>query len=213
MMSARPLAVPFVTLGAALAIACGPKQIAAPTRPGQTLIVLLPDADTGSTGRATVSNKSGSADLAAEGAATLATANRRPGSIATLSDEDMTRLFGGALSAMPPPPRRFTLYFQFESDNLLTVESLALVPEVLNTFKDRSLDEISIAGHTDTMGTPPANFDLGLRRALFVRDLLVQAGLHPSNMEVTSHGEADLLIRTPDETPEPGNRRVEISIR
>jgi peptidoglycan-associated lipoprotein len=30
---------------------------------------------------------------------------------------------------------------------------------------------------------------------------------------VTSHGEAVLLVRTPDETYEPRNRRVEITIR
>jgi len=30
---------------------------------------------------------------------------------------------------------------------------------------------------------------------------------------VASHGEADLLIKTKDNTPEPRNRRVEISVR
>jgi outer membrane protein OmpA-like peptidoglycan-associated protein len=208
----RPLAL-VLTLGAALTTACGPKRIAEPSRPGETLIVLLPDADTGSTGRAIVSNKSGSADLALEGDATVARANRRPSSIATLGGADVTRLFGDALSALPPAPRRFTLYFQFESDNLLTDESLALVPEVLAAFRERSLQDFSIVGHTDTMGTPAANVDLGLRRALFVRDLLIQAGLDAAAIEVTSHGEAELLIRTPDETPEPGNRRVDIALR
>jgi outer membrane protein OmpA-like peptidoglycan-associated protein len=32
-------------------------------------------------------------------------------------------------------------------------------------------------------------------------------------VEVTSHGEADLLVPTADETFEPRNRRVEISVR
>ena len=39
------------------------------------------------------------------------------------------------------------------------------------------------------------------------------AGLDASTMDVTSLGEADLLIKTPDETPEPRNRRVEIAVR
>ena len=38
-------------------------------------------------------------------------------------------------------------------------------------------------------------------------------GLDASLMVVTSHGEADLLVPTPDETPEPRNRRVEIAVR
>jgi outer membrane protein OmpA-like peptidoglycan-associated protein len=41
----------------------------------------------------------------------------------------------------------------------------------------------------------------------------VQAGLDASTVEVTSHGETDLLVKTPDETPEPRNRRVEIAVR
>ena len=43
--------------------------------------------------------------------------------------------------------------------------------------------------------------------------LLVAAGLDATSVEVTSHGEAVLLVRTPDETYEPRNRRVEITIR
>ena len=30
---------------------------------------------------------------------------------------------------------------------------------------------------------------------------------------VTSHGEGNLLVKTPDNTPEPANRRVEITVR
>jgi outer membrane protein OmpA-like peptidoglycan-associated protein len=63
------------------------------------------------------------------------------------------------------------------------------------------------------MGDLRANVALGLKRANSVRDILVQAGLAPSTIEVTSHGEADLLVKTPDNTPEPRNRRVEITVR
>jgi outer membrane protein OmpA-like peptidoglycan-associated protein len=72
---------------------------------------------------------------------------------------------------------------------------------------------VSVIGHTDTMGQAKANVALGLTRARFVRNLLVDAGLDPGTIEVLSHGESALLIRTPDETPEPRNRRVEITVR
>jgi outer membrane protein OmpA-like peptidoglycan-associated protein len=52
-----------------------------------------------------------------------------------------------------------------------------------------------------------------MKRATMVRALLGEAGLDPASIEVTSHGEAVLLVRTPDETYEPRNRRVEITIR
>ena len=206
----RPLVVPIVV--GALAIACGPKRVAGPTRPAKALVALLPDSDTGVTGRAVVSSAAGTADLAAERDSTIATANAAPGPVTTLSQADVDRFFGDALSALPQAPGHFTLYFRFES-NQLTDESRALVPQILRAVKDRSDPEVAIVGHTDTMGTAAANVELGLKRAMMVRDLLVNAGLEPRVIDVTSHGEGNLLVRTPDETPEPRNRRVEISVR
>jgi flagellar motor protein MotB len=52
-----------------------------------------------------------------------------------------------------------------------------------------------------------------LKRALMVRNLLVEAGLDGSAIDATSVGELDLLVKTADETPEPRNRRVDIFVR
>jgi outer membrane protein OmpA-like peptidoglycan-associated protein len=116
------------------------------------------------------------------------------------------------LSALPPPPRQFTLFFRFESDEL-TEQSQALIPEVLAAVKAHAVQDVVVIGHTDTMGTQPANYALGLKRAVTVRNLLVNAGLNGSTIDVTSVGELDPLVKTPDETPEPRNRRVDISVR
>jgi outer membrane protein OmpA-like peptidoglycan-associated protein len=210
MKSVRPIVLS--TLAAALMMACGPQRIARPSLPAQDLIVLLPDSETGLTGRARVSNDGGSANLDTERDATHVSAHQPPGQVSTLSDADVKGIFGDALSALPPAPRHFTLYFRFESDEL-TDESRALVPEILRTVKARAVPEVSVVGHTDTTGTPDANVKLGLRRAATVRDLLVKAGLDASLIEVTSHGKADLLIQTADATLEPRNRRVEIAVR
>jgi outer membrane protein OmpA-like peptidoglycan-associated protein len=48
---------------------------------------------------------------------------------------------------------------------------------------------------------------------MMVRNLLVSAGLNSSNIDVTSVGELDLLVKTPDDTPQPRNRRVDIAVR
>ena len=212
MSTARPSAL-LVTIAVVLAAGCSPQRVAQPTRPTPpTLIVLLPDPDSGTTGRARVSNEFGSADLAAPRAATRVTADGPPGPVSTMSEADVKRLFGDALAALPPAPRHFTLHFRFESD-ALTEESTALVPKILSTVKGLSVPEVVVVGHTDTMGDPRANLALGLKRAISVRDILVKAGLAPSTIEVTSHGEADLLVKTPDNTPQPRNRRVEITVR
>ena len=124
----------------------------------------------------------------------------------------MTRYFGPALAALPPPPRHFTLQFEFESDTL-TDTSAALVPEILAAVKALAVPEVVIVGHTDTMGDRKSNIALGLKRATAVRGLLVQSGLPASLIEVASHGEGDLLVKTRDNVPEPRNRRVEITVR
>jgi outer membrane protein OmpA-like peptidoglycan-associated protein len=203
------VAAAFVALGL---MACGPKPVSKPTRPGQALIALLPDSDTGSTGRATVSNNSGSVDLGADRDATLVTADRRPGPISMLSQPDVERLFGDALSALPPAPEQFTLYFRFQSEEL-TVESRDLLRDVLRKVRNHPVPDVLVVGHTDTTGAASANVRLGLKRATMVRDLLVKAGLEASRISVTSHGERDLLVQTPDETFEPRNRRVEVAVR
>ena len=201
----------LVIAAVSIATACGPKPISSPVRPGQDLIVLLPDPDTRTTGAAGVSNPLGSVELAAEGDAALVTANRAP-VLTKLSAADVTRLFADALSALPPPPSRFTLFFRFESD-ALTDPSQALIPKILAAVKAHAVQDVVVVGHTDTMGTQRTNYGLGLKRAMMVRNLLVAAGLNGSTIEVMSVGELDQLVKTPDETPEPRNRRVDISVR
>jgi outer membrane protein OmpA-like peptidoglycan-associated protein len=73
--------------------------------------------------------------------------------------------------------------------------------------------DLTVVGHTDTTGSAEANIELGRSRATLIRDRLVAAGLDGRLISVVSHGEADLLVPTPDETAEPKNRRVEVSVR
>jgi len=196
-----------------LTAACASKRVVPPARPAPpATIVLLPDPESGITGKAIASNEFGSTDLAAPRETTRVTSDAAPGPVKTISADEVDRMFGDALSALPPAPRHFVLYYEFESETL-TTESAALVPEVLKAVKALAVPEVVVIGHTDTMGGSKANVALGLRRANSVRDLLVKAGLAPSTVEITSHGEADLLVKTPDSTPEPRNRRVEITVR
>ena len=215
MSSPRPSAL-LVTMVVVLAGCGGPKRIAQPAQPAPptppTLIVLLPDAETGKTGRIQVVNEFGSAPMGTPRSTMRVTADGPPGPVVTMSDADVQRLFGDALAALPPPPRHFTLNFEFESDTL-TAASLALVPEILRMVKMLTVPEVVVVGHTDTMGDARANLALGLRRAMSVRDILVRAGFAASTIEVATHGEADLLVKTPDGTPERRNRRVEITVR
>jgi outer membrane protein OmpA-like peptidoglycan-associated protein len=208
-------------VAAGLFSACAAKQVKTAEPPVDpktaTLVVLLPDDAGGGTGHASVSSKnatdkSGAVDLAKAREATIVGLNRPPSRVTVLSEDDVKRQFGSVLSALPPAAQHFTLYFRFESDEL-TADSRALIPKILAAVKQRPVPDVVVTGHTDTTGSTSSNFDLGLKRGTTVRDLLVDAGLDPSSIEVASHGEAELLVPTRDNTYEPRNRRVEITIR
>lgn len=172
--------------------------------------MLLPDQDS-TVGRASVGNRAGTVELDDANEGARVRRHQRP-TLFTLKESDVQQLFGDALGALPPPPRRFVLNFRFESDEL-TDDARAQVPYILGLVRERPAADVVVTGHTDTMGTPHANFDLGLKRAMMVRNLLINAGLDVSQIQVTSLGETDLLVKTPDETPEPRNRRVDIVVR
>jgi outer membrane protein OmpA-like peptidoglycan-associated protein len=208
----RRVAILSAILAVGLVSACGPQRVRTPERPGQTLTVLLPDSDGNTVGRATVSNASGTANLETARDSTLVSASAPPAPVAVLSEPEIRRIFQDALGALPLPPQRFTLYFRFES-NELTDESRSMLPEIRKAITERPVPDLIVVGHTDTTGTRAANFELGRTRALMVRTLLVAAGLDPAVIDVASHGESEPLVQTADNTPEPRNRRVEISVR
>ena len=217
MKQRRRAAVLSAIAAAALASACArPLSVEAPEPPGQTLVVLLPDSNANSNittvGRASVSNASGTANLENERDSTVVPADGAPAPVAVLSQSDVQRIFRDTVDALPPPPQRFTLYFRFESDEL-TEDSRAMLPQIRRAIMARPVPDLIVIGHTDTTGTRAANFALGRTRAAIVRDLLVAAGVDRAVIEVASHGETDLQVRTPDGTLEPRNRRVEISVR
>lgn len=81
----------------------------------------------------------------------------------------------------------------------------ALASNDLSTFRFR------VEGHTDTVGAPETNKDLSERRAQTVAAYLEQNFSIASNrLEPIGFGSEKLLVPTPDQTPEPRNRRVRI---
>ncbi|HEV8398065.1 MAG TPA: OmpA family protein [Vicinamibacterales bacterium] len=206
----RRSVLPLLALVLAAA-GCVPKKAQTPQPASSNLVVLLPDAGKTTAGRAVVSNDKGTVDLSEAGAAVRVASGEAPKS-AAVTPNDVQRIFGDALAALPPSPQHFVLYFRFDSEEL-TDESRRLVQDVLTVVKQRSDPEVVAIGHTDTTGTPIKNVELGLRRANAVRTLLIDAGLPAASVAVRSHGEGALLVQTADGVFEPRNRRVEITVR
>ncbi len=193
-------------------VSCGPTPPPQTPAPAGDLVVLVPNPEDGAVGHVTVSNQAGSVELTGARQATRIRPGEAPRPPAVLDEAEVQRIFGPALAVIPEAPRQFNLYFEIGSDTL-TPESKALAAEVVEAVRNRTAPDVTVIGHTDTTDTAANNAALGLRRANLIRDLLLEAGLDPSVVEVASHGESDLLAPTPDNTAEPKNRRVEVSIR
>ena len=174
--------------------------------------VLMPDPD-GKVGQVEVSTPAGSQTLTKAGESTaVADPGAPPEPPKVMKARDIDRLFGAVLAAEPSPPPRFLLYFETGSSGLVS-ESEKLIPEILAAIQTRKSVDISVIGHTDSVGSPEVNDRLSLSRAQRIKEILIAAGVPAETIEIRSHGKNNPLIPTPDETPEPRNRRVEVIVR
>ncbi|CAL93246.1 OmpA family protein [Azoarcus olearius] len=175
----------------------------------RSYLVLLENTD-GSTGKVIVEGSDGRRQVverAGDGVSLAAS----PAPVAT-TQETLSSDFGPAMAALPPPPTSFLLYFETAAARL-TPESRNQLPRVLAQVRSRPAPDISIIGHTDTVGSNADNEALGLVRARTVLKLLEAAGVTAREITVTSHGERNLLVPTADNTDEARNRRVEVTVR
>ncbi len=120
--------------------------------------------------------------------------------------------FGAVLAARPRLPRSFLIFFD-GTGIILTAESKVQISAMLEVLNGWPAPDVSIIGHTDTLADTAFNEQLGMQRAHVVADFIAGAGIKLTELTIASHGESDLLVKTPDETAEPKNRRVEITIR
>jgi len=191
--------------------ACAHPRPVQPAPPSDRF-VLLADPDDGHVGAAIVTSPAGSIELTTARGSTRVTPGAAPTPQAELTEEEIQRLFGDALAARPPAPRQFLLYFLAGGDEL-TAESRTLLPQIVEFVRGRATADVTVIGHTDTTDSAQANAALGLRRATLIRNELVAAGMNRSQVDVSSHGETDLLVPTADNVAQPRNRRVEVTVR
>ncbi|MGC4054558.1 MAG: OmpA family protein [Paludibaculum sp.] len=112
------------------------------------------------------------------------------------------------------PPRKCSFSSTSRKEERLVIaESEALLPQILAAISERHSTEITVTGHTDTTADPQYNYQLGLRRAQAVARILTERGVAASDVFVSSHGQADLLVKTPNGVAEQRNRRVEVIVR
>ena len=192
-----------------LAAACA---VAPCRRPApRDVVVLLPDAG-GKAAGIVVSAGGRERVLSEPGQAVSVAAGGAPGEPFVMSDAEIRDTVGPALDALPQPPAQFVFHFERDSAEL-DGESAATMRDALRTVRERRAVDISVVGHTDTLGDKAYNDRLSLERARAVAKLLVANGVDPSIVEIASHGKDNPLVPTRDQVAEPRNRRVEVTVR
>jgi OmpA-OmpF porin, OOP family len=176
----------------------------------KTFVVLLPE-ESGASSAVTVGE--GSQATVLDTPMTAATVDNS-GNIgkAAITPEEVKQTFGAALAAQPPKPISFTLYFPTGSTEV-TAESQPVLEALLAEVAKREAVEVQVTGHTDRIGTDADNDRLSLERAQAVLAMLIQRGLKTTFIRAVGRGEREPLVPTPDEQPEPRNRRVEVIVR
>lgn len=175
----------------------------------QSYVVLLAEED-GSLGKVEVTTPQGTTLL--ENNRDAVNLKGEAGKTFVASEQRIKEDFGAAMAASPEKPKPFYLYFEGGTATL-TAESQADIPKIIAEIKRRPAADISIIGHTDTVGDDQTNAVLSLERAKSVAALFAEAMPDAGKVTVDSHGEKNLLVATPDNTDEPRNRRVEVTVR
>ncbi len=132
--------------------------------------------------------------------------------IKKISDSEIYSKFKDVIEYTPKKPISILLYFK-KAKNELTEESEKKISTILKEIADRKMVDISIIGHTDTVGSNEMNAKLSLRRAELIKRLLLDKKIKYHSLKIDSYGENDLLIQTEDNVSEPKNRRVEVFIK
>jgi outer membrane protein OmpA-like peptidoglycan-associated protein len=204
------LLLAFGLLGALLLSGCAaPKSMSATP---SSMIVLLPEGGKVS-GEVTVANANGSQLLNQSWQSVeISGSQGRPTDPVVLEDHAVQDAFAPVRRAMPERPVHYLLYFKLNSAEILP-ESKLLLPKIVAEIKQRRPAQLSVVGHADALGSVEYNYRLGQARAAEVVQQLALQGAAPAGIETFSRGKGDPLVKTPDQTPEPRNRRAEVTIR
>jgi outer membrane protein OmpA-like peptidoglycan-associated protein len=122
------------------------------------------------------------------------------------------------LAATPPAPpqtkqpRSFLVFFD-TGKSALSPDARRVIRDAADEYKQFAPVRVVVLGHTDLVGKPARNQLLSERRAKAVLAGLIRAGVPQERITAGAFGESQPAFVTPDNIPEPQNRRVEIYLR
>ena len=113
------------------------------------------------------------------------------------------------MAAAANAPDAFTLYFNFDSADLLPDQTQTL-NAITAASKIGKKVRLVVSGHSDRAGPKGYNLVLSKLRAVSIENALLRHGVPHDLIAITARGETQPRVATPDGTREPRNRRVEI---
>jgi outer membrane receptor protein involved in Fe transport len=105
--------------------------------------------------------------------------------------------------------RSYMVFFDFNKSDL-TPDATKIVDQAAKNAAPAKVTQLTVTGHTDTVGSDAYNMRLSRRRAETVAAELEKQGIPSSEIEIVAKGKKDLLVPTKDGVREPQNRRVQI---
>ena len=126
-----------------------------------------------------------------------------------IDEVDITRVRGPREVTVVMDSR--SLNFDFDKSNV-KAEYYGIL-ENLKSYMEYNDYEVSIIGHTDSMGTDAYNIALGQRRADSVKNKLIEMGLSSGRIVSTSsRGESEPIATNDTEDGRAENRRIEFQL-
>jgi len=114
-----------------------------------------------------------------------------------------------AVAPAPSVPKSYLVFFDFNKSDL-TPQASSIVDEAAKNAEATKVTQLTVTGHTDTVGSDAYNMRLSRRRAESVAAQLEKDGIPSSDIQIVAKGKRDLLVPTADGVKEPQNRRVQI---
>ncbi|HFC00874.1 MAG TPA: OmpA family protein, partial [Phaeodactylibacter sp.] len=108
---------------------------------------------------------------------------------------------------------RILIFFPFNSSIKDTNKEVDDYLSVLADRLEKTGERVLIIGHTDSTGDAKYNYDLGLQRAITVRNNLVSLGVDRNKISVDSKGETQPIASNRTSEGEQKNRRVVIILK
>lgn len=107
--------------------------------------------------------------------------------------------------------KSITIYFstnQFQ----LTQQAKNTLDESFSLLIDKSISSIQVSGHTDNIGSEQYNQQLSLKRALAVKEYLIQKGHTPELFQLEGKGSSTPITSNDNPSERQKNRRAALTI-